>query len=87
MVGIVGRLSDRILDKLAPKATAKADDTWWAHCYCYERSGFGRYCQEKTARSPAPLAGPTRSAADLRARVRRLSPPPDPNPRDAAFTV
>ncbi|AWS43111.1 hypothetical protein [Streptosporangium sp. 'caverna'] len=44
MTGVLGMLGDRVLARLVPKATAKADTSYYAHCYCRERSKFRKLC-------------------------------------------
>ena len=34
MTGFVTTLADRLLDRLAPKASAKADTSYYEYCYC-----------------------------------------------------
>jgi hypothetical protein len=34
VIGLLTKLGDRLLDQLAPKASAKADTTWYEYCYC-----------------------------------------------------
>jgi hypothetical protein len=34
VIGFAAKLGDRLLERLAPKATAKADTTWYEYCYC-----------------------------------------------------
>lgn len=34
MIGFVAKLGDRLLERLAPTVTAKADTTWYEYCYC-----------------------------------------------------
>ncbi|WP_283138245.1 hypothetical protein [Rhizohabitans arisaemae] len=44
MTSLLGRLGDRIVEKLAPKASAQAAAEWYVHCYCRERSDYRKLC-------------------------------------------
>ncbi|NUW30597.1 hypothetical protein HTZ77_04050 [Nonomuraea sp. SMC257] len=43
MSNVLGRLGDRILEKLVPKTSAAAYE-YYVHCYCRERSDFRKIC-------------------------------------------
>ncbi|MBB6346448.1 hypothetical protein ACWGH8_13925 [Nonomuraea muscovyensis] len=34
MIGALGRFGDRLLERLVPSATARADTTFREYCYC-----------------------------------------------------
>lgn len=41
----MGRLGDRVLERLVPKATAKADVSYWQTCYCTaDHVKYIKYC-------------------------------------------
>jgi hypothetical protein len=44
MTGVLGMLGDRVLARLVPKATAKADSSYYSFCYCRERSKSRKLC-------------------------------------------
>ncbi|MEV6398956.1 hypothetical protein AB0M39_29935 [Streptomyces sp. NPDC051907] len=45
MIGSIGKLGDRVLERLVPKATAQADTSWTERCYCIsERRARFRTC-------------------------------------------
>ncbi|MEU0572828.1 hypothetical protein ABZ297_46515 [Nonomuraea sp. NPDC005983] len=44
MTHVLGRLGDRILERLVPKTSAKAAYEFYRHCYCRERSDFQKLC-------------------------------------------
>lgn len=39
MIDFVGRLGDRLLQRLVPNLTASADSSWYVTCYCIKPSG------------------------------------------------
>lgn len=44
MTGALGRLGDQLLERLVPKATAKADASWIEVCYCRNLKRYKREC-------------------------------------------
>ncbi|MFF5208844.1 hypothetical protein [Streptosporangium sp. NPDC000396] len=44
MTGLLGRLGDRVLEKLVPKAAAKADTSWEEYCYCRNMWRYKKWC-------------------------------------------
>ncbi|MDR8411610.1 hypothetical protein MTP10_23090 [Nonomuraea sp. 3-1Str] len=44
MSNVLGRLGDRMLEKLVPKTSAKAAYEYYVHCYCTERSDYRKLC-------------------------------------------
>ncbi|MDP9865772.1 MULTISPECIES: hypothetical protein [Streptosporangium] len=44
MNAALGKLGDRLLEKLVPKATAKADTYYYMHCYCYGTTRYQKLC-------------------------------------------
>ncbi|MDP9844059.1 hypothetical protein [Streptosporangium lutulentum] len=60
MTDLLARLGDRVLEKLAPKATAKADTSYYEACYCRERTKYRKLCHVVGGRSSCgPCANPT----------------------------
>ncbi|MFF5208605.1 hypothetical protein [Streptosporangium sp. NPDC000396] len=44
MTGVLGKLGDRVLEKLVPKATAKADTYFYRTCYCDGINWYAKLC-------------------------------------------
>ncbi|WP_327353695.1 hypothetical protein [Streptomyces sp. NBC_01304] len=44
MTGMLRKMGDKALARLAPSATAQADSSFYRHCYCRERSDFRQLC-------------------------------------------
>ncbi|MET8333641.1 hypothetical protein ABZV14_06720 [Streptosporangium canum] len=44
MNALLGKLGDRVLGKLVPKATAKADAYFYQTCWCYGTTRYQKLC-------------------------------------------
>ncbi|MEH1166254.1 hypothetical protein V6V47_12790 [Micromonospora sp. CPCC 205539] len=44
MSRVLGNLGDRMLERLVPKATAKADVSWYRQCYCSNHVAYIQLC-------------------------------------------
>ncbi|GAA4671711.1 hypothetical protein [Phytohabitans rumicis] len=54
------RFADRMLERLVPKATAKADSTYWVTCYCSGGTKWIKRCHNingTTSCEPCILGG------------------------------
>ncbi|WP_326822958.1 hypothetical protein OHA77_40755 [Streptosporangium sp. NBC_01639] len=43
-MNVLGKLGDHLLEKLVPKATAKADASYWQTCACYGTTRYAKLC-------------------------------------------
>ncbi|MFD8527976.1 hypothetical protein ACFV0L_11265 [Streptosporangium canum] len=44
MNALLGKLGDRVLGKLVPKTTAKADAYFYQTCWCYGTTRYQKLC-------------------------------------------
>lgn len=44
MNALLGKLGDRVLGKLVPKATAQADTSYYMTCFCYGTARYQKLC-------------------------------------------
>ncbi|WP_412543951.1 hypothetical protein R8Z50_16055 [Longispora sp. K20-0274] len=51
MINLMGRVGDRLLAVFAPKATAKADLTFYKFCFCYDGWKYAQRCDQVAGQS------------------------------------